>query len=65
LNPNDFQKLEIIGKGGFGEVYKAINKNTGQIAALKMIDLETTEDDINELQKEIHTQLSCNSPNIV
>eukprot|EP01080_Neovahlkampfia_damariscottae_P003973 gene3973-7229_t len=65
LNPNDYQKLEIIGKGGFGEVYKAINKTTGQIVAMKMIDLETTEDDINELQKEIHTQLSCESPNIV
>lgn len=34
-----FQKLEIIGEGTYGVVYKARNKGTGQLVALKMIRL--------------------------
>jgi serine/threonine-protein kinase 24/25/MST4 len=37
----------------------------GQLVAIKIIDLENTQDDILDLQKEIHIQLSCNSPYIV
>lgn len=64
LNPDDYQKIELVGEGAFGKVYKAQNKQ-GQLVAIKIIDLETTQDDIEELRKEIHVQLSCNSPYIV
>lgn len=36
-----FQKVEKIGEGTYGVVYKAKNKITGETVALKKIRLET------------------------
>ena len=36
-----FQKLEKIGEGTYGVVYKAKNKQTGKVIALKKIRLDT------------------------
>lgn len=37
----NFQKIEKIGEGTYGVVYKAKDKNTGQVVALKKIRLDT------------------------
>jgi len=37
----DFQKIEKIGEGAYGIVYKALEKVTGQFVALKKIRLDT------------------------
>lgn len=36
----NFQKVEKIGEGTYGVVYKARNKRTGQLVALKKIRLD-------------------------
>lgn len=36
-----FQKVEKIGEGTYGVVYKARNKRTGQLVALKKIRLDS------------------------
>ncbi|PGH15610.1 STE/STE20/YSK protein kinase [Polytolypa hystricis UAMH7299] len=57
-----YQVLEELGSGSFGTVYKAIEKATGEIVAIKHIDLESSEDDIQEIQQEISVLSTCASP---
>ncbi|KAL9652356.1 hypothetical protein ABK040_012012 [Willaertia magna] len=60
-----YDKIERIGKGGFAEVWKGIHKQTRQLVAIKIIDLESSEEDIEDIQKEIHIQKSMKMENIV
>ncbi|KAI9880878.1 MAG: hypothetical protein M1830_010473 [Pleopsidium flavum] len=59
---SQYQVLEELGSGSFGVVYKAIEKATGDIVAIKHIDLESSEDDIQEIQQEISVLSTCDSP---
>ncbi|KZF20232.1 Pkinase-domain-containing protein [Xylona heveae TC161] len=59
---NHYQMLEELGSGSFGVVYKAIDKATGEMVAIKHIDLESSEDDIQEIQQEISVLSTCASP---
>ncbi|KAI1341983.1 Pkinase-domain-containing protein [Xylariaceae sp. FL0016] len=56
-----YQVLEELGRGSFGVVYKGIEKATGDIVAIKHIDLESTDDDIQDIQAEISVLSTCAS----
>ncbi len=67
-----------MGSGSFGTVFKAIDQRTGEVVAIKhvcfrrfernqtanksQIDLESSEDDIQEIQQEISVLSTCSSP---
>ncbi|KAJ3434381.1 serine/threonine-protein kinase [Anaeramoeba flamelloides] len=60
-----FVRQERVGKGNFGEVYKGINKQTGETVAIKIINLEETEDEIEDIKKEMTILQQCISPYII
>ena len=60
-----YKRTEVIGRGKFGVVYKAQNKQTKQIVAIKVLNLDTEEDEVIDVQQEIQflSELK-NVPNI-
>ncbi|KAK4420381.1 Serine/threonine-protein kinase [Sesamum alatum] len=56
-----FCNLELIGRGSFGDVYKGFDKELKKEVAIKVIDLEESEDEIEDIQKEIAVLSECRS----
>ncbi|PXF45764.1 Serine/threonine-protein kinase svkA [Gracilariopsis chorda] len=60
-----YEKLECIGKGTFGEVFKGRELSTGKIVALKLIDLEKMDEEIDVIQREIEVMRQISNPYVV
>nr|GEV33159.1 protein kinase superfamily protein [Tanacetum cinerariifolium] len=56
-----FADLQLIGRGSFGDVYKVFDKEKNKEVAIKVIDLEEAEDEIEDIQKEIAVLQQCRS----
>ncbi|OTF75139.1 hypothetical protein BLA29_007770 [Euroglyphus maynei] len=62
----DYQKIEKIGEGTYGVVYKAKHKQTSELVALKKIRLENEDDGVPSTAiREVTILKELNHPNIV
>eukprot|EP00002_Diphylleia_rotans_P019562 TRINITY_DN377_c0_g1_i1.p1 TRINITY_DN377_c0_g1~~TRINITY_DN377_c0_g1_i1.p1 ORF type:complete len:356 (+),score=68.35 TRINITY_DN377_c0_g1_i1:47-1114(+) len=59
-----FELIEQLGKGSYGQVFKARNKKTAMIVAVKTILLDG-DDTCEDVQKEVRILKTCDHQNIV
>ncbi|OZJ06907.1 hypothetical protein BZG36_00063 [Bifiguratus adelaidae] len=53
LSAKRYTKLERVGKGAYGSVYRGVDNVTHQVVAIKVLNLDTEHDDVADIQKEI------------
>lgn len=60
-----FKRSEILGRGKFGVVYKGYHVKTKQVYAIKVLNLDSDEDEVEDVQREIQFLASMKQvPNI-
>ncbi|KAH9937727.1 Pkinase-domain-containing protein [Amylocystis lapponica] len=61
-----YRRLETVGKGAYGSVHKGVHIQSGNVVALKIINLDTEDDDVGDIQREVAllTQLR-DAPNVI
>ncbi len=48
-----FKRLELVGRGAFGAVYRGVHVASGAAVALKVVNLDTPEDDVEDIRHEV------------
>lgn len=56
----NYKRVARIGAGNFGSVYRAFDLETNDVVAIKVIDLEQVDEEIEDIQKEIAALSDCN-----
>ena len=62
LTSERFELGPRIGRGSAGDVHTARDKLTDDIVAVKLVDLEEAEDEVEDIQREISYLMQCSSP---
>jgi len=56
---------DLIGRGSFGDVFRAVEVHSGELVAVKAIDLESTDEEIDDIQREVLIMAGLSSPHLV
>lgn len=62
---DDFKEVDVLGKGGFGSVYKVEKKSDGNSYAVKKIELSRKTSNIDLCVREVEQMVVLSHPNII
>jgi len=62
--PDRYEKVAVIGRGAFGKVWKGIDLESSRSVAIKVIDLEQNEEEMEDVMREIKQLSSVKCKNI-
>lgn len=63
IDPRDLYTLQnCIGSGSFGKVYKGVDNRSGESVAVKIIDVEKADDEVDDILSEISILSELKSP---
>ncbi|KAG8092294.1 hypothetical protein GUJ93_ZPchr0012g21757 [Zizania palustris] len=64
-NPGDYQLMEEVGYGAHAVVYRAVFVPTNKVVAVKCLDLDQLNNNIDEIQREAQIMSLIEHPNVI
>ncbi len=63
----NYQLLEVLGRGGMGEVWRAFDTVTDRVVALKILPADISDNEVfqQRFRREAHAGAGLNSPNVI
>ncbi|EOA15677.1 hypothetical protein CARUB_v10006275mg [Capsella rubella] len=65
LNPKDYKLMEEIGHGASAVVYRAIYLPTKEVVAIKCLDLDRCNSNLDDIRRESQTMSLIDHPNVI
>ncbi|XP_020586423.1 serine/threonine-protein kinase BLUS1-like isoform X2 [Phalaenopsis equestris] len=65
VSPTDYQLLEEVGYGASATVYRAIYKPDNEIVAVKCLDLDRCNSNLDDIRREAQTMSLIDHPNLI
>ncbi|KAJ4846333.1 hypothetical protein Tsubulata_005927 [Turnera subulata] len=65
LNPNDYRLLEEVGYGASATVYRAIFLPLNDVVAVKCLDLDRCNSNLDDIRREAQTMSLIDHPNVI
>ncbi|CAH8382880.1 unnamed protein product [Eruca vesicaria subsp. sativa] len=65
MNPKDYKLLEEVGHGASAVVYRAIYLPTNEVVAVKCLDLDRCNSNLDDIRRESQTMSLIDHPNVI
>ncbi|KAK8963498.1 Mitogen-activated protein kinase kinase kinase 3 [Platanthera guangdongensis] len=65
VSPADYELLEEVGNGASATVYRAIYKPANEIVAVKCLDLDRSNSNLDDIRREAQTMSLIDHPNLI
>jgi len=65
IQNSEYFLVSLVGTGGFGSVYKGLKRSTNSTIAIKVIDLEDSQDDVMIITREINAIQGKTCPQLI